>query len=105
MPYLVISRVAGRPNGSSTANKGLRREKLCQFKLSFGPVVQARAEGAAWQAARFSGFKVWLQHVAQKSAEAGSEGGFLGFGGVAVSDAEKATLGEITEALGLPRPL
>ena len=36
--------------------------------------------------------KPWLWSVARKSAEAGKEGGFLGFGGVAVSDAEKATL-------------
>jgi hypothetical protein len=33
-------------------------------------------------------------------AEAGTEGGFLGFGGVNVSDAEKATLGEISKILG-----
>jgi hypothetical protein len=39
------------------------------------------------------------QGVAQKAAEAGTEGGFLGFGGVAVSDAEKATLVEISAAL------
>ena len=45
-------------------------------------------------------FKAWLQQVAQKAAEAGTEGGFLGFGGVAVSDAEKATLSEISVALG-----
>ena len=45
-------------------------------------------------------FKVWLLQVAQKAAEAGTEGGFLGFGGVAVSDAEKATLAEISAALG-----
>jgi len=34
-------------------------------------------------------------------AEASTEGGFLGFGGVRVSDAEKATLTEISSALGL----
>jgi hypothetical protein len=44
-------------------------------------------------------FKAWLRHVAQEAAEAGKEGGFLGFGGVAVSDAEKATLAEIDGAL------
>jgi hypothetical protein len=46
-------------------------------------------------------FKIWLREVAQKAAEAGSEGGFLGFGGVAVSEAEKATLAEISAALGV----
>jgi hypothetical protein len=33
-------------------------------------------------------------------AEASAEGGFLGIGGVQVSDAEKATLGDISKALG-----
>ncbi len=45
------------------------------------------------------GFKAWLQEVAQKAAEAGTEGGFLGFGGVAVSESEKATVAEISVAL------
>jgi hypothetical protein len=44
-------------------------------------------------------FRMWLQDVARKAAEAGTEGGFLGFGGVAVSDSEKATLSEISSAL------
>ena len=47
-------------------------------------------------------FKSWLQDIAQKAAEAANEGGFLGFGGVAVSDAEKATLAEIAAALNTP---
>jgi hypothetical protein len=45
--------------------------------------------------------KAWLQQIAQKVAEASSEGGFLGFGGVQVSDAEKASLAEIATALRL----
>jgi hypothetical protein len=44
-------------------------------------------------------FKAWLREIAQQAAEAGTEGGFLGFGGVAVSDAERATLAEISDAL------
>jgi hypothetical protein len=42
-----------------------------------------------------------LRHTSQAVAEAAPEGGFLGFGGVRVSDAEKATLAEISGALGL----
>jgi hypothetical protein len=42
---------------------------------------------------------VRLQEIAQKAAEAAKEGGFLGFGGVAISDAEKATLAQIAAAL------
>jgi hypothetical protein len=44
-------------------------------------------------------FKSWLEDLARRVAEASKEGGFLGFGGVQVSDAEKATLAEIAAAL------
>jgi hypothetical protein len=46
-------------------------------------------------------FKAWLFVVSQKVAEAATEGGFLGFGGVQVSDAERATLDDIAQALGI----
>jgi hypothetical protein len=48
-------------------------------------------------------FKAWLQAISQQTAEASTEGGFLGFGGVAVSDAEKAALDQIAQALSTPR--
>jgi membrane-bound lytic murein transglycosylase B len=47
-----------------------------------------------------AGFKTWLQAISQNVADASSEGGFLGIGGVKVSEAEKATLAEISKALG-----
>lgn len=46
-------------------------------------------------------FKAWLQDISQKVAEASKEGGFLGFGGIQVSDAEKATLADINKTLGV----
>jgi len=45
--------------------------------------------------------KGWLRQSSQHVAEASKEGGFLGIGGVAVSEAEKATLTEIASALRL----
>ena len=57
-------------------------------------ILAAKAPGDA------PAFKVWLSSISQKVAEASSEGGFLGIGGVQVSDAEKATLGDIAKALG-----
>jgi hypothetical protein len=57
-------------------------------------IVEARAPDDA------PAFKAFLNGVAVKVAEASKEGGFLGFGGVAVSDAEKATLDEVRAALG-----
>ncbi len=44
-------------------------------------------------------FKAWLKQTAQKVAEAGTEGGFLGFGGEKVSEAEKRTLADLDRAL------
>jgi hypothetical protein len=47
-------------------------------------------------------FKAWLRQISQNTAEAATEGGGLfGIGGVRVSDAEKATLAEISSALGV----
>jgi len=65
---------------------------LAELKAVAGILDEKAPEDAA-------AFKAWLLHVAQKAAAAGTEGGFLGFGGVAVSEAEKATLAEISTAL------
>jgi hypothetical protein len=46
-----------------------------------------------------AGYKAWLSDVAAKVAEAGTEGGFLGFGGERVSAAERATLERLAQAL------
>ena len=45
-------------------------------------------------------YKDFLKATALKVAEASKEGGFLGFGGEQISDAEKKTLEEITAILG-----
>jgi hypothetical protein len=45
--------------------------------------------------------KAWLAKIAQATAEAAKEGGFLGFGGVSVSDQEKSALGMVDAALSL----
>jgi hypothetical protein len=47
-------------------------------------------------------FKAWLRGIGQRVAEASLEGGFLGIGGVRVSEAEKATLADIERALSAP---
>lgn len=47
-----------------------------------------------------AGLKSWLQAISENVAEASFEGGFLGIGGVKVNDAEKATLADISKALG-----
>ncbi len=49
-------------------------------------------------------FKKWLLEIARQVAEAGLEDTFLGFGGIRMSEKEKATLDEISQALGLSAP-
>ncbi|MBL8906145.1 MAG: hypothetical protein JNM20_05655 [Rhizobiales bacterium] len=58
-------------------------------------IVDAKAPDEA------AAFKSWLRQISQKVAEAAVEGSFLGLGGVRVSDAEKATLRDISRALGM----
>jgi hypothetical protein len=71
------------------------KAKCIETLRKAGAVVDAKAPGDA------AAFKSWLRQVSQHVAEAAKEGGFLGIGGVAVSDAEKATLTEISNALKL----
>jgi hypothetical protein len=46
-------------------------------------------------------FKIWILNTSKKVAEASKEGSFLGFGGQKVSDNEKATIDQVSKALGL----
>jgi hypothetical protein len=58
-----------------------------------GQVLDTKAPADA------AAFKAWLEHVAEKVAGAASEGGFLGFGGITVTDAEKASITDVGRAL------
>ncbi|WP_406857314.1 hypothetical protein ABEG18_06720 [Alsobacter sp. KACC 23698] len=71
------------------------KTKAVEELRAVAALVDAKAPNDA------AGFKAWLREIAQKAAEAGKEGGFLGFGGVAVSDKERATLDEISAALSV----
>ena len=77
---------------------GAKREEIKQRAIdalrSAAAVVDQKAPSDA------AAYKAWLLQIANSVAEASKEGGFLGFGGVDVSDAEKATLSEIAAALG-----
>jgi hypothetical protein len=77
--------------------EGAKREELRQRAIDVlrqaARVVDQKAPLEA------SGYKGWLLAIANNAAEASKEGGFLGFGGVSVSDAERATIAEIAAAL------
>ena len=69
------------------------KERAIDLLRQASAIVDAKAPQDA------PAFKGWLQQLSQRVADAAKEGGFLGFGGVQVSDAEKATLSEISHAL------
>ena len=91
----------------STARDGLKskfansqpadvKTKSIEALRQVSAVLATKAPGDA------AAFKSWLCQISQATAEAASEGGgLLGIGGVQVSDAEKATLAEISKALGV----
>ena len=65
----------------------------CRATMS---LVRSKASGAEAQ-----NFKAWLLSIGNKVAEAGKEGGFLGFGGTLVSNEESTALTELDAALGV----
>jgi hypothetical protein len=92
------------PEGRTAARDGIRADltgkTAAELKLQalenlrkVSSIVGAKAPSDA------PAFREWIKSVAVHAAEASSEGGFLGFGGVRVSDAEKATLAELDAAL------
>jgi hypothetical protein len=93
-------------DGRSAARDGLKAEltgktpaeikqQLMTALAQVKQIVDTKAPGDA------ASFKGWLKHITDKVAEASTEGGFLGFGGVAVSDAEKASIDEVAKTLGV----
>ena len=71
------------------------------WAAAHGDLTMTKALLAAKAPGDAAAFNGWLRQISQKTAEAASEGGGLFGGGVQVSDAEKATLGEISRALGI----
>lgn len=99
------------PAGRDTIQEGLK-EKLAGLSSSGAPQIKVRSIETLREVSALldskapqdsSAVKSWLRQISHGAAEASKEGGFLGFGGVNVSEAEKATLAEIDEALAPAR--
>ena len=96
------------PEGRAQATEGMDAE----FAGATPAEIKARAIDALRRTAAIidakadpqeaGEFKMWLRSISQEVAEAAKEGGFLGIGGVRVSEAEQTALREISEALRLP---
>jgi hypothetical protein len=90
--------------GRSTAREALKAEltgkstdelkrQVLAGLTRVGKIVDAKAPNDA------QAFKALLTNVAEQVSEAATEGGFLGFGGVQVSDAEKASIADVAKSL------
>ena len=78
------------------------RRQTCRYKSQVcRHATASRCTGCSRAPGDAAAFKGWLRQISQHVAEAATEGGFLGIGGVAVSETEKATPAEISGALGL----
>jgi len=92
--------------GRSAARDGVRadltgkspaemRQQIIATLTQVGQILDTKASEDA------AAFKAWLKRVAERVAQAASEGGILGFGGVTVTDAEKASIADVAKALGV----
>ncbi len=97
--------IPGMPDPKTLLGEGTgtREQQMANFKNAVLERVKSAVELVARKAspAEAEAYKAMLAGVAQKAAEASKEGGFLGFGGVRVSDAEHAFIAEVKQAAGL----
>lgn len=94
------------PSGRAEARENVRSlAQAAGLEEIRGDALDALAETAALLDEKAGEharpFKEWLLDIARKVAEAGLEDTFLGFGGIRMSQKERATLAEIAERLGL----
>lgn len=87
-------------NKEKMAQPEVEKDQNAQAQI-FDQIGQALAILETKAPQEKNGFSTWLMSVAEATAEAGKEGGFLGIGAVRVSDKEKAALGELSRFLGL----
>jgi hypothetical protein len=95
--------IPGMPDPKTLLGEGTREQQMANFKNAVLERVKSAVDLVARKAspAEAEAYKSMLAGVAQKAAEASKEGGFLGFGGVRVSDAEQAFITEVKKAAGL----
>jgi hypothetical protein len=84
-----------KPNEIKGMSAAQARTHAVDELKNVAALVDKKAPGDA------TGFKTWIQDVANRVANASKEGGFLGIGGTRVSGDEEAALKETAAALGV----
>ena len=95
--------IPGLPDPKSMIGEGSRDQQMQNFKTAVLERVKSASELVARKASpeEASAYRRMLVDIAGKAADASNEGGFLGFGGVRVSDKEKAFISEVGKAAGI----
>ena len=95
--------IPGMPDPKSLLGEGSREQQLQNLKNAVLERVKSATDLVARKAspAEADAYRKMLADVTQKAAEASREGGFLGFGGVRVSDKEQAFISEVKKAAGI----
>lgn len=93
----------GIPDPKAMLGEGSRDQQMQNFKTAVLDRVKSASELVARKGSpeEASAYRRMLVDVAGKAADASTEGGFLGFGGVRVSDKEKAFISEVGKAAGI----
>lgn len=95
--------IPGIPDPKTFLGEGSREQQLDNFKNAVLERVRGAVDllGPKATPAETDAYRHMVVDSAQKAAQASKEGGFLGFGGVRVSDKEQTFLAEVTKAAGL----
>ena len=93
----------GRAQVDAAELRGLATEQLRTHALDACRTLASLVDRKASRE-EAEGVKRWLVTIAQRTAEAAKEGGFLGIGGTRVSEAEAGAIREVARALGVPPP-
>ena len=95
--------IPGMPDPKTLLGEGSREQQLDNFKNAVLERVKSASDLVARKASagEADAYRKLLASVAEKAADASKEGGFLGFGGVRVSDKEQAFISEVKKAAGI----
>jgi len=91
------------PDPKTVLGEGTREQQMQNFKKTVLDRVKSAVDLVARKGSptEADAYRKMLVDVAEHAANASKEGGFLGFGGVRVSDKESAFISEVRRAAGI----
>ncbi len=95
--------IPGVPDVDALVGRGTREQQMQSFRLAALERVKSATAVIAAKASpvEADAYRKMLLAVAEDAANAAKEGGFLGIGGVRVSEKERTFIDEVSKAAGL----